>query len=475
MKNQILHFNPVYLSGGGGKRLWPLSTSSYPKQFLKLNEKDNLFQNTISRILKIDYENLKISKSIVISNEKYRFHVKNSIYQLFNNYDFKILLEPESKNTLNSLSMVSFYLNSINNDHPMVVMPVDHEFSNHRSFKSAIYKAISSCHDGSLLNFIGIKPYNANENYGYIETKLDNVLRFHEKPSLANAKKFLRSGNYFWNSGIFILKPSTWISLLEQYQEKIYLHSLNVFNNFEPDGNFIRTNSIKFKKLKSLSIDYGIMEILDHKKMLSKIYKYTGKWTDYGSWSSISSLLNKDLHKNYYLKKSNIKNSNNNIIYNSTKKLFLSNIDNSLIVENNNNVLIGNNISNDDLNYFYELDKNSKSNDNFSHRPWGWFHTILDEDLYKVKKITILPNSSISLQKHKFRSEHWVVVKGIALVTLGKDKLKLSKNESIFIKKNQKHKITNNTKDILEIIEVQTGSYLGEDDIIRFEDEYGRK
>jgi mannose-1-phosphate guanylyltransferase/mannose-6-phosphate isomerase len=480
LKRHQLGFNSIFLSGGSGKRLWPLSTHDYPKQFLKFRGKKNLFQNTIQRLLKIQNKTFRNFEQLILTNEKFRFNVRNSLAEFFQHEDCKILLEPQSKNTLNAIAFATFYLTSLNNDEPMVIVPIDHNFSDEKEFVRVIKKLIKNCHKKNNVNVIGIKLKEPNSNYGYIETEFDsslnmhNVLNFHEKPSLNDINKYFSSDNFFCNSGIFVLRPSKMLELLKIYQFSLYKNYLKAFESFSKDNNFIRINEKYFNKLNPISIDYGIMEIMDHEFHMSNLEIYDAVWLDYGSWPSLKTELKKDHSNNYHFQKVIASNSRNNIIYNPKKNIFIQNISDSLIVESSNNILVAKDFSNSDLSLFYDKDKGYLEN-NTSHRPWGWFTTILEESGFKVKKITILPNSSISLQKHLHRSEHWVVVSGEATVLCGTKKLILKTNESIFIKKNRKHKITNHKKINLEIIEVQTGKYLDESDIIRYEDEYGRK
>jgi len=471
MKDKI-RISPFILSGGSGKRLWPLSRSMLPKQFFKINNKNSYFQDTLARV----NDKKLYKKPNIICNVENRFLVKDQAREICIELD-KIILEPIRKNTSASAIASSIYSDE---EELILLIPSDHVISNIKKFNESIKKGIEDAISGNIVLF-GIKSVSPETGYGYISIK-DNknsnkthiINKFIEKPNLQNAKKLYKKSNIFWNSGIFLFKSSTLLAEAKKYCPSIVKNVEHSKKMQEYDGeyNFLDTQS--FKNIKSISIDYSIIQ----KSNLLKMCKLDVKWSDMGSWESYWQHHNKDKNNNLIIGKNFNENCENSLIISDKqftvtsglKDLVVASISNSLLVmkksESNSLSKI---IEKLDPKKYNEIESSTKS-----FRPWGSYEILKESSNFKIKELMINPKSSISLQKHEKRSEHWVVVKGEAIATKGKRKIILKTNQSINIKAGEVHRLQNNTNKMLVIIEVQTGEYLEEDDIIRYEDIYKR-
>tara|TARA_B110000240_G_C13509063_1_gene458068 strand:- start:3461 stop:4876 length:1416 start_codon:yes stop_codon:yes gene_type:complete len=470
MKKKI-KISPFILSGGSGKRLWPLSKSLFPKQFIKINNQSSYFQDTLTRI----NDKKLYKKPNIICNIDNRFLIKDQAKEIGIELD-KIILEPIRKNTSASAIISSIYSGE---EELILLIPSDHAISDKKKFNESIRNGIDDAINGNIVLF-GIKSISPETGYGYISIKNNAnnksyiINKFIEKPNLQNAKKLYKKSNIFWNSGIFLFKASTLLAEAKKYCPSIVK---NVEQSKEKqecvdDYNFL--NSLSFKNIKPISIDYSIIQ----KSNILKMCKLNVKWSDMGSWESYWKNHNKDKNNNLIIGKNFNENCKNSLIISDKqftvtsglKDLVVASISNSLLVmkksESNNLSKI---IENLDSNKHKEIESPLKS-----FRPWGSYEILKESSNFKVKELIINPKSSISLQKHIKRSEHWVVIEGEAIATKGEETIKLKKNQSINIKKGEIHRLQNNSNKILKIIEVQTGDYLEEDDIIRYEDLYKR-
>lgn len=456
----------IILAGGSGTRLWPLSRDRYPKQFIKFKEgSSSLFQETFIRSLLVT----DIDDIIVVTNEKYKFLVSGEIAEL--GYEIKsenIIVEPEPKNTLPAIFAGVKYCN-YSGDCTFLVMPSDHMITYNDKFAENIKQSFELSKE-RIISF-GIIPDTPNTGYGYIApaSKLKNgflIKEFKEKPDYETAVKYIKSG-YFWNSGIFM------------FGKDLFLDDCRLYAPDITDA-FDKSEDIKsaFKQInRKISIDYGIME----KTQRAAVVPVDIGWSDLGSFESIHSVLDKDLNNNICNSDSVIIDSNNNYIYTEKNKLIsLIGINNSIIVDNRDALMICDKSRSQDVKEVVEKLKSRNDSRTDYHiqdyRPWGHYKILEEEqNSFKIKRIKVEEGKSLSYQLHYHRSEHWVVVKGMALVTIDAEEKFVSAGESIFIKQGQKHRLTNPGKTPLEIIEVQIGDYLEEDDIIRFDDEYGRK
>ena len=466
-----MKITPFILSGGSGKRLWPLSRSLFPKQFIKINNKNSYFQDVLSRV-----NDKKIyNKANIICNIENRFLVKDQSNEIDIQLD-KIILEPTGKNTAASAIVSAFYSKK---DELILLLPSDHVINNKKRFNESIKKGIDDAVNGNIVLF-GIKPDSPETGYGYISIKnnIKNksflIEKFIEKPDLQNAKKLYKKNNIFWNSGIFLFKSSTILSESENYCPSIMRNVKYAKKNQIIDHEYNLLDSKEFNKIKPISIDYSIIQ----KSKLLKMCKLDIKWSDMGSWESYWKNHNKDKNNNFIVGKNINENCENSLIFSDKqftvtsglKDLIVASISDSLLVmkksESNNLSRI---IDKLDPKKYNEIEISTKS-----FRPWGSYEILKESSNFKVKELTINPKSSISLQKHIKRSEHWVVVEGEVIATKGKREIKLKKNRSIDIKAGEIHRLKNNSNKQCKIIEVQTGNYLGEDDIIRYEDTYNR-
>ena len=473
---------PVILCGGSGTRLWPLSRQHYPKQFLKLVGDTTLFQQSVSRAIALQNEDIQIEEILVVTNENHRFLVLEQLDELKLKTPVRILLEPEPKNTAPALTLAALVAQETNPDSVLVVTPADHYVKDLHQFTCTMHESIKAV-QGKTIVTLGINPTRPDTGFGYIhyegDVQVKNVLTFKEKPELKAAKQMIDQGQYAWNGGMFILQSKTWMNAIQQSNSDIFKTVQKAWHDKNKDHWFERPDAELFKQSPSDSIDYAVMEKAQELDINVKLVVLDAGWSDLGSFDALDDIEEKDSNGNIFKGDVVSLNTQNTIAITTKKNVSLLGVENLIVIEATDSVLVASKNDPQSIKDLVRLIEKSNQHLTDFHskviRPWGFYEVFEESSNFKIKKINIKPGKSISLQKHKYRSEHWVVVKGIALVTLGKDKLKLSKNESIFIKKNQKHKISNNTKDILEIIEVQTGSYLGEDDIIRFEDEYGRK
>lgn len=473
---------PIILCGGFGTRLWPLSRKTFPKQFVKFKNNESLLQLTIKNF-QINHDLIKIPEYVFVTNEEHRFILENQIKEVgLKNY--KIILEPSSKNTAPSATLASLYINKIYKNSNMLIIPSDHLIENHKKFIKLILKGLSVITDNSISLF-GIKPNKPNIHFGYIEHDILKkqfpklVKRFIEKPNILKAQRLIKKGNVLWNSGIFLLKSKTWIEAVSKFNNKIFKHTSHSMEKYNVDNFFIRPDKIEFNKCPTDSIDYAVIEKIPMSNFNLQIYKINFSWSDLGNWNSLSNLMKKDNHNNFISADYFGYKSENNIIFSNKNLIVTSGISNAVIVEDDDSIFIG---DRDDENALKQIDNINKLNEvdrfknkNITYRPWGYYEDLSTDKLFKVKKILVNSKSSLSLQSHKFRSEHWVVVQGVATVVCGKNSFDLREGESTFIKKNQKHRLMNKKNKPLIIIEVQYGNRIDENDIIRYQDNYNRK
>lgn len=473
-----MKITPVILSGGSGTRLWPISREFSPKQFSDFFGDNSLFQKTAERT-----KNQKLfCNPVVICNNEHRFNVAESLKNI-NIKPQSIILEPSGRNTAPAIAIAAIDIVTHNkkNDDLMLVMPSDHIIDNQKLFLQQIETASLAAQKEYLVTF-GIKPTRAETGYGYIKKAkkiIDlkesyQVEKFVEKPDLKTAKTFLKDNNYFWNSGIFLFKASTYLEELQKHDNNIFLNCCNAYNNASTDLDFIRLNKEYFEKCTDISVDFCVME----KTQKSVLIPLKAEWSDVGSWDSIYDLSKKDKENNALIGDVKAINSKNCYIHSKDKLIATIGVENLIIISLKDSVLIINKDKAQEVKTLFNALKKEKREECQSHqkthRPWGSFETIHLSERAKVKKITVAPGSSLSLQVHNHRAEHWIVIKGTAYVTCDSKEFILTEDQSTYIPIGKKHRLENKGKIPLEIVEVQTGSYLGEDDIIRFSDIYGR-
>ena len=470
---------PIILAGGTGSRLWPLSRQSFPKQFLSLNSNNEktLLQNTQERISKIK----NIRAPILICNEQHRFIVAEQM----NNINIKplsILLEPIGRNTAPAIAVAALKAIELEDDPHILIMSSDHQILNPEKFLKTIEEGIKYSEKDRLVTF-GVIPNKPETGYGYIKSKNplnknkiigESVLSFLEKPNLETAKKFIKDKRYSWNSGIFLFKAKKILSQIEEYNPEINNFAKESLIKKISDLDFERLDRESFESCPNISIDFAVMEKTDKGTVLP----LDVEWSDIGSWESVweSSIKNDDGN---VIKGNVISKDNKNCYLRSESKLIVGmGLKNLILVETSDAILIAEKSYSQKVKNIVEDLKNRSIKEGQNHqkiyRPWGNYESIADDATWKVKLITVKPGNSLSLQMHHHRAEHWIIVKGTAKVQINDKNLFLCENQSTFIPLGSKHRLTNPGKIPLILIEVQSGTYLEEDDIKRFEDNYGR-
>lgn len=460
---------PVILAGGSGTRLWPLSRSAYPKQFLDLTSDRTMLQDTIIRL-----KGLTTLNPIVVCGEEHRFYVKEQFEEI--NIKTKILLEPLSRNTAPAITIAALMSEP---ETIMLVLPADHLIEDINQFHIGLKKAIKHAKNGNLVTF-GISPNGPNTNYGYMQVgnKIDDcyqVSRFVEKPDIDLAVSYINEGGYYWNSGIFVFKASSFLEEIKKYEPEILKSSIEAYRRETSDDSFSRIDLESFSLCPSKSIDYAVME----KTNKAILIPLNAGWTDLGTWDAVHEVSRKNTDGNFC--KGDVINSgtkNSFILSTSDRLIATIGLNNFIVIDTKDAVFISPKNDLDKIkNLISTLKDDNKSHIQFHrevHRPWGKFDSLDKGQTHQVKKISVNPGAKLSLQKHKYRSEHWIVINGTAEVTRDDETFLVNRNESVYLPLGCIHSLKNPSKDLLELIEVQTGTYLGEDDIERFEDIYGR-
>lgn len=453
----------VILCGGSGTRLWPISRTLFPKQFVKLFEDASLFQHTLKR------NNLKDATFSIIINQEQYFLGLDQWNELNIKKDASFILEPVGKNTAPAIAMAAL---AADPEEILLVVPSDHTISDQVAYEKVIAQAVSLAQTDKLVTF-GIKPTYGETGYGYIEANQFDVLSFKEKPDQATAQDYIKAGNYFWNSGMFCFKAKSYLAELKTHSPDIYQSCLECFNNARKDG-VIRLNLEDMKPIRSESIDYAVME----KSSNVKVVPSDIGWSDLGSFDSLYDALPKDQQGNTKTNSSIHIGSKNNLVISGKRLISTIDVEDMMIVDTQDALVIAKKGSTQKVKELVAQVKKTNpdmtSVHTTAHRPWGTYTVLEDNPGYKVKQITVYPGAKLSLQYHHHRSEHWIVVKGIATVTVGEKTFDLQTNESTYIPQEAKHRLFNNQETELVLIEAQVGNYLGEDDIVRLQDDYKR-
>ena len=461
----------IFLSGGVGSRLWPISRSKHPKQFLDvLNSGSTMFQETVNRL-----EDIDISSMVTVCNEDHRFFVAEQLESIDKNSS--IIIEPEGRNTAPAIALAALLAEG---DPIMLVLPADHVIVDKKLFSKIINESIQLADKEHLITF-GIQTTSPHTDYGYIKKGLKSSNGFHiekfiEKPDLDIATTLHNSDDYFWNSGMFMFKASTYLDELKKFRPDIYEACVKSIENTSKDNIFLNIDAKEFSKCASESIDYAVME--QTKKGI--VVPMDVGWNDIGSWSSLWDLAIKDDNSNTFFGNVLSFDSTNSLVQNNHNQLLATvGIDNLIISITDNAILIADKSKSKEVkSVVLELEKNNMEESRLHrkvYRPWGSYDSIDSDDGFQVKRLTVKPKQKLSVQKHYHRSEHWVVVSGTALVHYGNKSHELNVNESTYHDKEVVHALENPGNKPLVLIEVQIGDYLGEDDIVRYEDIYGRK
>jgi mannose-1-phosphate guanylyltransferase / mannose-6-phosphate isomerase len=465
---------PVLLSGGVGSRLWPVSRELYPKQFLPLIGSSSLLSQTLKRAAAID----EVSAPIVVCNDEHRFLVAEQLRQS-GVKAAAILLEPEGKNTAPAVAVAALRALAIDADATLLVLPADHVIQQPEAFAAAVARGLKAAAEGYLVTF-GIVPTAPETGYGYIQAGpvwrdgIHELKRFVEKPDLETAKTYLQSGEYVWNSGMFLLRANTYLGELEVHTPAILAAARKALDAAHTDLDFSRLDKTAFATCPSDSIDYAVME----RTRRGMVIPLACGWSDVGSWSSLWEVENKDSDDNVLSGDVLIHEVSGSYIRSESRLVAAIGIDDIVVVETSDAVLIANKARVQDVKHIVAALKKSKRDEATLHkrvyRPWGSYESLVNAHRFQVKRIIVNPGQQLSLQMHHHRAEHWIVVSGTAKVTCGEKEYLLSEDQSTYIPLGNRHRLANPGVIPLEMIEVQTGSYLGEDDIVRFQDVYGR-
>lgn len=471
---------PIILSGGSGTRLWPLSRQKYPKQFLDLFSERTMIQETVLRLEGVE----NLTEPTIVCNSDSRFIVAHQMAQIKKD-NAQIILEPIARNTLPPIAAAAFNVAKNNPDDILFVLPSDHTIKNIKAFHQAIAKAAKAAQEGNIVTF-GITPNRPETGYGYIQYNslgepvetnkkgFFKVQAFKEKPDLETAKKYLAAGNYAWNSGMFMFKASSFLSELEKYAPEISKYTKLSLDNAKKDLGFLRLEQESFEQNTNISIDYGLMEKTDK----AVVVPMDALWSDVGAWDALWEYLPKDERGNYIRGDVTLENTDNCYVLSQDHLVTTAGVKDLIIVDTKDALFVADKKNIGDIKPLYNKlkDENRKEviQNRVDYRPWGSCDSIKNGNNYNVKHIIVNPNEQLSIHYHEYRSEHLIVVSGKAQVIVGEENIDLYDNQSVYIPSGIIHSIKNSGRNILNIIEIQTGSYLGEDDIVRIKDFYGR-
>lgn len=463
---------PVLLAGGVGSRLWPVSRELYPKQCITLTDPDrSLIQQTLERARAADLT----ADPIVVCNDEHRFLIAQQLADLDCRGD--LILEPEGRNTAPAIALAAFQALERDPDATLVVLPADHVIRDRAAFAAAMREAAEAAAADKLVTF-GVKPSYAETGYGYIEAaepgRTSAVKAFREKPDAETAADYVASGHHYWNSGMFVFKARVYLDELKARAPAMHAAAEAAMAGKYADLDFVRVDAAAFAKSPADSIDYAIMEGTDR----AVVVPYAGDWSDIGAWSALYDLSDKDAADNVLQGDVLTHQASGNLIRAESRLVAAVGVDNLVIVETDDAVVVVPRERAQDVKHIVGQIKSSGRDEHKVHarvhRPWGAYKTINQGSRHQVKRISVKPGEKLSVQMHHHRAEHWVVVSGTANITIGEETRLLSENESVYIPIGTVHSLENPGKIPLELIEVQTGSYLGEDDIVRFTDRYGR-
>jgi len=467
---------PVIMAGGSGTRLWPLSRAGFPKQFLVLSGNTSLFQQAVARLQDLGDGAIRVAAPLVVGNEEHRFLVLDQLREM-KAPAAAVMLEPVARNTAPAVTLAALQALESGLDPVLVVTPADQTVTDGSAFTAALRRAVHSAAAGAIA-ILGVTPDRPETGYGYIRADAQQVAQFVEKPDLATAQGYLADGGYFWNAGMFVLRASTWMAALERFRPDIAQACRAAFAARQTDAEFVRPDKALFAAVPSESVDYAVMErcpgVLD-----IRMEPLAAGWNDLGAWEAVWQVSPKDEQGNASVGDAMISDSRNTLVHATSRLVSAVGLNDVVVVETPDAVFVASREKSQDVKHIVaQLGREQRGEHALHrkvHRPWGWYDSIDNGPRHQVKRIMVKPGASLSLQMHHHRAEHWIVVTGTAEVTVGDKVLLLAENQSTYIPLGETHRLRNPGKVPLEIIEVQSGSYLGEDDIVRFEDTYGRR
>lgn len=471
---------PVILCGGSGTRLWPLSRTSFPKQFLCLAGADSLFQQTIQRLAGLNHPAHRMMEPAIVTSEAYQFLVEEQL-DAIRHTDYDMWLEPVGRNTAPALSLVALSEIASGVDPVLVVAPADHVIRQPSVFHQVIHQAVAEAATGALV-ILGITPDRAETGYGYMQVAPAagawRVNRFVEKPDTDQAQHYLQAGNYWWNAGIFVLRASVWMQALRQFRPDIAQAADSAWQGRTQNGPCIRPGQDEFAAIPAESIDYAVIERCPGSRFAIRAMPLQAEWSDLGTWESVWQQADRNAAGNACSGDVISHASQDTLVHATSRLVSLVGVQNLIVIETPDAVLIADKSRHQAVKQLVselvQQDRTESVLHRKVYRPWGWYDTLEEGESFKVKRIQVKPGASLSLQMHHHRAEHWVVVSGKAEVTRDDQVFQLIENQSTYIPCGVTHRLANTGTQPLDIIEVQSGDYLGEDDIVRFEDKYGR-
>jgi mannose-1-phosphate guanylyltransferase/mannose-6-phosphate isomerase len=475
---------PVVMAGGSGTRLWPLSRAQHPKQFLVLYGKHSLFQQAAMRMAALAASDIQVAAPVVVGNEEHRFMILDQLREL-TLPESSLLLEPTGRNTAPAMTLAALQATEHGADPVLVVTPADQTVTDEPRFTAALQQAVRDAAHGAFV-ILGVPPDRPETGFGYIRsapgddgTPALKVAEFVEKPDLATAQAYVADGAHYWNSGMFVVRASVWLKALEQFRPDIAAATRAAWDARSVDTSFVRPGKEQFNAIPSESVDYAVLEKCPGATGFDiRMVPLNAGWSDLGAWDAVWQVSEKTADGNASVGDALMRDSRNTLVHATSRLVAVVGLDDVVVVETPDAVMVADRRRCQDVKHIVgDLKGSGRSEHTLHrqvHRPWGWYDSIDSGSRFQVKRIMVKPGASLSLQKHHHRAEHWIVVTGTAEVTNGDKVTLLTENQSTYIPLGTVHRLANPGKVPLEIIEVQSGSYLGEDDIVRYEDTYGR-